>query len=77
MVLSGVFGLGYMILLSNITAKQRDWKIGRVMAITTVCQFLVMVWNFLSGLKVINAGVVPALFGIFGITFLMWLDSVN
>ena len=77
LVLSGVFGLGYMILLSNITAKQRDWKIGRVMAITTVCQFLVMVWNFLAGLKVINAGVVPALFGIFGITFLMWLDSVN
>jgi signal transduction histidine kinase/CheY-like chemotaxis protein len=77
LVLSGVFGLGYMMLLSNITAKQRDRKIGRVMAITTVCLFLVMVWNLLAGLKVINAGVVPALYGISGITFLMWLDSVN
>jgi signal transduction histidine kinase/CheY-like chemotaxis protein len=66
-----------MMLLSNITAKQRDRKIGRVMAITTVCLFLVMVWNLLAGLKVINAGVVPALYGISGITFLMWLDSVN
>ncbi len=77
LVLSGVFGLGYMVLLSNITAKQRAPKIGRVMAITTACLFLVMVWNLLAGLKVINAGVVPALYGISGITFLMWLDSVN
>jgi signal transduction histidine kinase/CheY-like chemotaxis protein len=77
LLLSGVIGLGYLLFLGNITARQRDRKIGRAMAITTGCLFLVMSWNLLSGMKVINGSVAPALYGMFGIVFFMWLDRVN
>ena len=36
LTLSGVFGLGYLLVLGNITAQRRDRRIGRAMAITTI-----------------------------------------
>ena len=77
LMLSGVFGLGYLLVLGNITAQRRDRRIGRAMAITTICLFLAMTWNLLSGMKVINGSVAPALYGITGIIFFMWIDRVN
>ena len=77
LMLSGVFGLGYLLVLGNITAQRRDRRIGRAMAITTICLFLVMTWNLLSGMKVINGSVAPALYGITGVIFFMWIDRVN
>ena len=77
LLLSGVIGLGYLLFLGNITARQRDRKIGRAMTITAACLFLVMTWNLLSGMKVITGSVAPSLYGIFGIVFVMWIDRVN
>lgn len=77
LLLSGVSALGYLLFLSNITARQRERKIGRAMAINTVCLLLVMTWNFLSGMKVINGSLLPSLYGIAGIVFIAWIDRVN
>jgi signal transduction histidine kinase/CheY-like chemotaxis protein len=77
LIMGGVIGLGYLLFLGNITAQQRDRKIGRVMAITAACLFLVMLWNILCGTKVINGSVAPGLYGISGILFFMWIDRVN
>ena len=77
LILSGVIALCYLLLLANVTAQQRDRKVGRAMAITTVCTVLVMAWNVLCGTKVINGSVAPGLYGISGILFLMWIDRVN
>jgi signal transduction histidine kinase/CheY-like chemotaxis protein len=76
-MLSIFIGLGYLLFLGNITARQRDRKIGRAMMITAVCLILVMIWNILCGMKVITGSMVPSLFGIFGIVFVMWIDRVN
>ena len=77
LIISGVFGLGYLFSLANITCRQRDRKIGRAMIVATFCTVLVMAWNILCGTKVINGSVAPGLYGISGILFLMWIDRVN
>ena len=77
LIISGVFGLGYLFSLANITCRQRDRKIGRAMIVATFCTVLVMAWNVLCGTKVINGSVAPGLYGISGILFLMWIDRVN
>ena len=64
LIISGVFGLGYLFSLANITCRQRDRKIGRAMIVATFCTVLVMAWNVLSGTKVINGSVAPGLYGI-------------
>ena len=77
LIISGVFGLGYLFSLANITCRQRDRKIGRAMIVATFCTVLVMAWNILCGTKVINGSVAPGLYGISGILFFMWIDRVN
>jgi signal transduction histidine kinase/CheY-like chemotaxis protein len=77
LIISGVFGLGYLFSLANITCRQRDRKIGRAMIVATFCTVLVMAWNVLCGMKVINGSVAPGLYGISGILFFMWIDRVN
>jgi len=77
LIISGVFGLGYLFSLANITCRQRDRKIGRAMIVATFCTVLVMAWNVLCGTKVINGSVAPGLYGVSGIIFFMWIDRVN
>ena len=77
LIISGVVGLGYLLWLANMTARQRDRNIGRAMMISTIGMVLVMTWNVLCGLKVINGSVAPGLYGVSGIIFFMWIDRVN
>ena len=77
LIISGVFGLCYLSLLASITFRQRDHKIGRAMIGATFCIVLVMAWNVLCGMKVINGSIAPGLYGISGILFLMWIDREN
>jgi signal transduction histidine kinase/CheY-like chemotaxis protein len=77
LIISGVVGLGYLLWLANMTARQRDRDIGRAMMISTIGMVLVMTWNVLCGLKVINGSVAPGLYGVSGIIFFMWIDRVN
>ena len=77
LIISGVVGLGYLLWLANMTARHRDRNIGRAMMISTIGMVLVMTWNFLCGLKVINGSVAPGLYGVSGIIFFMWIDRVN
>ena len=73
----GIMALGYLFILANITGHQRDRQIGRAMAIATGCMVLLMTWNVLCGLKIIAGSVAPALYGLFGIIFFMWIDRVK
>ena len=77
LIISGVVGLGYLLWLANMTARHRDRNIGRAMMISTIGMVLVMTWNVLCGLKVINGSVAPGLYGVSGIIFFMWIDRVN
>jgi signal transduction histidine kinase/CheY-like chemotaxis protein len=77
LIAGGLFGLGYLLWLASHTSRQRDRKIGRAMAIATICMVLVMTWNVLCGMKVINGSVAPGLYGISGIIFFMWIDREN
>ena len=77
LIISGVFGLGYLFLLASITFRQRDRKVGRAMIGGAFCIVLVMAWNVLCALKVINGSIAPGLYGISGILFLMWIDREN
>ena len=77
LIIGGLFGLGYLLWLANITGRQRDQKIGRAMLFATICMVLVMTWNVLCGMKVINGNVAPGLYGISGIIFFMWIDREN
>ena len=77
LIISGVVGLGYLLWLANLTGGQRDKKIGRAMLLSTICMVLVMTWNILCGMKVIDGSVAPGLYGISGIIFFMWIDRVN
>ena len=77
LIISGVFGLAYLFSLASITFRQRDRKIGRAMIGSAFCIVLVMAWNVLCALKVINGSIAPGLFGMSGILFLMWIDREN
>ena len=77
LIISGVFGLGYLLFLANVTRRQRDRKIGRAMLVATICMVLLLVWNLLCGTKVINGSIAPGLYGISGILFFMWIDREN
>ena len=77
LIISGVFGLGYLLFLANVTCRQRDRKIGRAMLVATICMVLLLVWNLLCGTKVINGSIAPGLYGISGIFFFMWIDREN
>jgi nitrogen-specific signal transduction histidine kinase/CheY-like chemotaxis protein len=77
LIISGVIGLGYLLALANITSRQRDRKVGRAMIVATIWMVLVMLWNVLCGMKVINGSLVPGLYGISGIFFFMWIDREN
>ena len=77
LISGGIAGLAYLLILANITSRQRDKQIGRAMLISTISMVLVMAWNVLCGLKIINGSVAPGLYGISGIIFFMWIDRVN
>ena len=77
LIISGVFGLGYLFLLASITFRQRDRKVGRAMIGGAFCFVLVMAWNVLCAMEVINGSIAPGLYGISGILFLMWIDREN
>ncbi len=77
MITSGVIGLGYLLSLANIAYRQRGRRIGVAMLLTTISTVLVLAWNVLCSMKVINGNVAPGLFGLSVILLFMWIDREN
>ena len=77
LITSGIIGLGYLLSLANIAYRQRGRRIGVAMLLATICVALIMTWNVLCSMKVINGNVAPGLFGLSGILLFMWIDREN
>ena len=77
LITSGAIGLGYLLSLANIAYRQRGRRIGVAMLLATICTVLVLAWNVLCSMKVINGNAAPGLFGLSGILLFMWIDREN
>ena len=77
LITSGVIGLGYLLSLANIAYRQRGRRIGVAMLLATICVALIMTWNVLCSMKVINGNAAPGLFGLSVILLFMWIDREN
>ena len=73
----GMLGLGYLFRLAALTRRDRNPSIGRAMMLTTGGMALVLIWNVLCRIGVVDGPYLFSVYGLLSLFGLVWIDRTN